>query len=202
MGAAKKRRVPPFIPVAVISLILAAGLTAVLFITSRSDEPSLLRLNQQIREILQLHTAEHIYRDIVYIGEQDSFLGFSTRDQHLLFSIRLSVQAGIDVQAEEFNVYRQPRDSRLYITLPPARIFNVDADEHSIHEYFSGGRGNAITMLSYFDEIAAVKSAAAEDARQRGILQQAEINAKTVIGNLLRSAGIHEIVFEDTRSTS
>ncbi|AFG38661.1 DUF4230 domain-containing protein [Spirochaeta africana] len=190
---AKRRKILIWLLAAVILL----GSGAVLLqqqMRSRATAAALPQLEQRIRAVLQLHTAEHLYRDVIYVGEQTRTLGFATRDQHLLFAIQLRVRAGIDL--DDSSLLLAPgRAGEIQVTLPPARILSVQADEHSIHEYFSGGRGTPITMLSYFEEIAAAKDLAAADARQRGILQQAYRNAQEIISNILELDGTARVVF-------
>jgi hypothetical protein len=161
-----------------------------------------LEIEQQIQNLLRLHTAEHIYKDIIYVGETSSFLGFTTRDRHLLFSIQLHVLAGIDVQNQPIVVSRGDsaiassgqNSGILQIELPAAEIIAIQADESSIHEFLASGRGRPLGMLRYFDEIAAAKETAAQDARARGLLEQAEANARILVKNMIAPA--EDIIIE------
>lgn len=195
MGSAKTPKVASLVTIAtVIAGLLYIGFS--IYNTLSRDVASLVRKEQQLREVLSLHTAEYLYRDVIYVGEQTRVFGFHTRDQHLLFAIQLRVRAGVDLQSPDFSIYSEGigRNRTTFVTLPPATVFSVDADERTIHEYFSGGRGLPVTMLSYFEEIHAAKQMAQQDAEQRGILTLAEGNAHTIIRNLLQASGNERIV--------
>ncbi len=151
-------------------------------------------METHIREILSLPTYEHIYRDIIYVGEEASFLMFKTVDTKLLFSIDVKVQAGIDLKK---GIELVPgKNGTITVHLPRAAILLVDADENSIHQYFLKERGKEITRLSYYDEISRQKEQIEKDAIDRNILFKAEENAKKLIKKFLTLAGFKNVVFK------
>ena len=82
-----------------------------------------------MRDLLAIHTMEHVYRDVVYFGEEESFLFIPTVDRRVLFSVNIRVQAGIDL-TDGIEVFRsEDNDSEVFVRLPPAEILLVDADE-------------------------------------------------------------------------
>ena len=118
----------------VSSMSLASGCAPI----SRTE---LVRMEDRIESLLELHTYEHIYRDLVYFGEERSFLFIKTVDRAVLFSIDISVRAGVDL-ADGVTVTADRRDpNRIYVRMPQARILSVDADESSIEEYFIRAQG-------------------------------------------------------------
>jgi len=150
-------------------------------------------VEQEVRSLLQLHTYEHVYRDIVYFGEEKSFLFVKTMDRRLLFSINIVVTAGIDLSTglEIRSDSRNP--GRVFVTLPQPVVLSVDADESSIHQYLLRERGGEISWLDYADQIAAIKQRVADDAVSRGILKRAGENARTIVAGLFTSAGFPDV---------
>jgi Protein of unknown function (DUF4230) len=150
-------------------------------------------VTRQIRSILEVPAYEHVYREVIYLGKEASFLGIRTQDKRLLFSVDMRVQAGIRLD-RGFSL--TPRGiSAVDVSLPPAEILLVDADEESIRQFFILERGGSITHTEYYDEIEASKIAIREDALERGILEKAEENARELIRGILSGAGYGEIRF-------
>ncbi len=182
------------------ALFAGAMLARRLVYAQTPSTQSIIQMEDQLKQMIQLQTAEHWYRDIIYIGEQSKILGIPTRDRHLLFGIRMKVIAGIDLKDSGFRLYR--RGGAVYAALPEARVLAVDADDSSIEEYVSAGRGKPVSMLTYFDEISGAKAVAQADAVNRGILEQAENNAKSIIRNLLAMAGAGDVRFVTAKPSS
>jgi hypothetical protein len=157
---------------------------------------NLSSLESKVRDLLALSTYEYVYRDVIYLGEEAWFIEiFKTVDKRLLFSVDVIVRAGIDLQ-KGFSVVELPgKGQAIEITLPKAEILSVDADEGSIHQYFSKEMGGAISRLEYYEEIDRKKDDIRADAIQRGILSQAENNGKKIISRLFTAAGIGEITY-------
>lgn len=172
------------------------GLTVATLLLLTSCGPSqterVLSIEQQIRDLAELHTFEQIYRDIVYLGEQRHFLFFRTMDRRLLFSVNIRVTAGIDLRRGVF-ILPGTGGRQLSVDLPPAEVLLVDADEQSISQYFVRERGGAIGWIEVGEEIDAVKERIVADAIERGILRRAEKNAREIIENLFMQAGFDEV---------
>lgn len=180
-----------------LPLAILAPLFASMMACTPVSETQLIALEDQIESILELHTFEHLYRDLVYFGEERSFLFIQTMNRAVLFGIDITVTAGIDL-SEGLSI-RPDRDERdrLYVRLPPARILSVDADESSIREYFIREQGGRIGLLEISDQLEAVKAATADDAIERGILTQAEQNGQTMVREFLRLAGFDDVIFAE-----
>lgn len=166
------------------------------------QDATTIRVEEQVRTLLELNTYEHIYRDLVYFGEERTFLGFlRTMDRAVLFSIDIRVVAGLDL-TDEFSITRDRLDpNRVYVRLPPASILTIDADEQSITEYFIRERGGRIGLLELSGQLEAVKERTAEEAIERGILTEAEENARQIISSFLGMAGFSEVEFDSGEST-
>jgi len=150
-------------------------------------------IRQQIRGVLEIPSYEHIYREVIYLGKENSFLGFKTLDQRLLFAVDMRVQAGIRLD-RGFELRSSGR-RKIDILLPPAEILLIDADEESIEQFFLLERGGSITHTEYYDEIELSKEAVREDAIRRDILHKAEENARALIRGILSGTGYREIRF-------
>ena len=188
-----KNRTLFLLPAAALFLISLAACTG-------EERLSIEDVEDHIREILTLPTYEHVYRDIVYVGEEASFLGIEslkTVDRKTLFAIDVIVQGGIDLN--EGVLLEDPGDGSITVKLPPARVLSIDADENSIHQYFSKDKRNRISFLQYYDEIDRKKIFLEEDAIARGLLVKAEENAHRLIANFLNLAGFDDVNFEVNR---
>lgn len=185
-GTAKKVLLP-LLGAAVLLTVSGCGL-------KRSDTFTQREIETRIRDILALPTYEHVYRDVVYASQETRFLGFKTRENRTLFSVEIIVQAGLDL-SRGFDL-EIPESGTAVVSLPGAEILKIDADERTIHQYFSKERGGDIERLAYYDEIDAKKTFLREDAVSRGILTRADENARTLIRNLLEFAGFEAVLFQ------
>lgn len=175
-------------------------LVAIIFMAAGCSGPrkqSIEEVETRIREILSLPTYEHIYRDVVYVGEEARFLGIKTKDKRTLFSIDVNVRAGIDF-TEGIDVSVSSEGSAA-VRLPPAKILSIDADETTIHQYFVKDFGGNLSRIQYYEEINRKKKFLESDAIKRGILVKAEDNAKLIIRNFLTLAGFKRVEFEELR---
>ena len=153
-------------------------------------------ISRHIRSILQLPTFEHVYRDVVYLDRERSFLIFKTMDTETLFAVNVRIQAGLDLR-EGFTL-EQTQDG-LRVNLPPARILLADADESSIEQYFLKEVGGSISRLDYYDEINRMKEELILDSLSRGILEKALENAKLLVTNFLNNSGFEKVIFAEDR---
>ncbi len=172
--------------VLLVSLQLAAGCAA-------QREREIEQISRQIRSILELPTFEHIYRDVVYLDRERSFLIFKTMDAKVLFAINVRIQAGIDLR-DGLSVYRAGRRG-LTVALPPAKILLADADETSIEQYFLREIGGSLSRLDYYDEINLKKDELIADAIRRGILEKADENARLLIGGFFKNIRGETVTF-------
>lgn len=152
------------------------------------------QIERHIQAVLELPCYEYVYRDVVYIADQASFLGIRHRDTQLLFAVDVRLQAGIDLQ--KGLSLTKLGGSRVKIQLPQPEVLMVDADEASIHQYFKKEFGGEISRLDYYDEISLSKERITQDAINRGILDQARTNAASLVRNVLGAGGIQEVDIE------
>jgi hypothetical protein len=154
-------------------------------------------ISTHIRSLLELPTFEHVYRDVVYLDRERSFLIFKTMDAKVLFAVDVRIRAGIDLR-EGFSVSRA-RKGGITISLPPAKILLADADEESIEQYFLREIGGNLTRLDYYDEINKKKEELITDAVDRGILERAEENARLLISGFLTTLIDEPVTFTTSK---
>ncbi len=171
-----------------IGLLVFAGCAPV----SRTD---MVRLEDLVESLLELHTYEHIYRDLVYFGEERSFLFIKTVDRAVLFSVDIRVRAGLDLSEGVVLTADRTSADRIYVRLPRARVLRVDADESSIEEYFIREQGGRIDLLEISGHLDEAKRRTEAEAIERGILEEADANAREIVRRFLEMAGFGEVVF-------
>jgi hypothetical protein len=154
-------------------------------------------VTSHLKSILEMPTFEHIYRDVIFLDRERSFLMFKTKDTEVLFAIDVRIQAGIDLK-KGFAVTRS-QSGAISVALPAAEILLADADESSIEQYFLKEVGGSISRLDYYDEIDRKKSALVNDSIDRGILERAEENARRLITSFLSRAGHEDVFFTEAR---
>ncbi len=185
-------RLSPLVPPPLVLLFIVP---LALLACSPEPEADTAELERRVRNVLRLHSYEHVYRDIVYFGEERSFLFFKTMDRRLLFSVDIVVRAGVDLEEGIEVLADSGNPERIVVRLPPTRILRVDADEATIHQYFSRDRGGDVGWLEYGAEIEGVKERVRADAVERGILAKAQTNAREMVENFFALAGFEEVVF-------
>jgi hypothetical protein len=173
-------------------------IVAALLGCSKAEPRTADSLELSIRNILEMPTCEQIYRDIIYIGEEQKVLFIKTIDKRLLFSIDIKIQAGIK-QTDEIRISlegdRDNGKTGVIVTMPKAEILLVDADEKSIEQYFIKEWGGDISRLEYYDEIKRKKEELIKEAQSGGLLDRAETNAEKLIRNFLILADVEVIEF-------
>lgn len=185
-------RLPALVALLIMPLILLS--------CAAEPAPDIPELERRVSDVLRLHSYEHVYRDIVYFGEERTFLFFKTMDRRLLFSVDIIVEAGVDLEDGIDILVDENEPGRILVTMPPARILRLDADETTINQYFATERGGEVGWLEYGAEIEAVKDRVRADALDRGILEKADENARSMVRNFFTVSGFEEVVFRPTET--
>ncbi len=173
-------------------MVLAVGAGAILGACEYRAERHSVRLQHRLEKLFELHTAETVHRDIVYIGERREILLWRFVDTRVLFSVDYRVTAGLNL-AEGVQVRRVPwRRAQLRVTLPPAKVLSVEIDESSIRQYLVHRRGRRLGWLEIAAELERVKDRVAEDAERYGLLKRAEANAAELARRVLTGAGFEQ----------
>lgn len=147
----------------------------------------------RIERLQSLVTTRYRYRDIVFFERETRILGIPSGSQEMLFAVEMEIHAGVDL-ARGFTVEMDAADpTRIYITLPAAEVLRVDAVERSINQYLIRERLTRIDWLDVADELDTAKDRNRRDAIERGILERAEIQSRSIITGLARAAGFRSV---------
>lgn len=187
------------IATALAALLLIGALVA-WWLQDREDPlPDPAAILARIESVQLLRATEFVYREVVFFDEQTRFFGIPAGQQRILFSVNVSVVAGIDLAAG-VDVRLDEAGRPVRIVLPAPRIVAIDADESSIEQYFVRERLGRIDWLEVSREVETLKERNRADALDRGILRRAEVHARAVIGEVLAAAGAPgvEIEFRST----
>ena len=96
------------------------------------------------------------------------------------------VTAGVDLTRAQ--VEKDEAEKRVTITLPAAAIENIDIDPESFVLYSEkAGLGNRLSAADFNNSLIELEQTAREKAVERGVLERAEKNARTLIGGLVGS---------------
>ncbi len=185
-----------FFPAAAVLILM----TVLLSCSGDDGNSAAEALELSVRNILEIPAYEQIYRDIVYIGEEQKVLFFTTTDKRLLFSVDIKIQAGIR-NADNIKIELSGKTgdgqkaARVYV--PRSEILLVDADESSIEQYFIKEQGGDISRLDYYNEINAKKDDLVKTAIESGLLEKADSNVQKLIRGFLELSGIHVSEFRE-----
>ncbi len=177
----------------VISFLSLMGGLVVLVTRNRESRPHpVTEVRQEITDLRTLMLAEYRYREVVYFFERGRILGVPAGRREVLFAVEIVVIAGVDL-TRGFDVSLSENQEALFVTLPPAEVLTIDADEESIEQYFATERLGRLDWLDVGDQLALSKEANRKDAVGRGLLADAEEHARRVVRELGRSAGYAEV---------
>ncbi|MFQ3621321.1 MAG: DUF4230 domain-containing protein [Spirochaetales bacterium] len=179
-------------------VLFSLGILLMLFILYRptpllSEE----EIQSSIRTLLEFPSVEYRYREILYLGEEKSFLFLSTSSKEVLFSVEVRVQAGFDLKTAPGVKKDKKNPKKVILSLPSPQILLVDVDESTLYQYFVLERGTRIRRMDYSRELEAAKEKIVQDALNRGILTDAVTYARNTLEGVLRAAGFEEVGYEN-----
>ena len=94
--------------------------------------------------------------------------------------------AGVDLTKAQ--VEKDEEKKLVTVTLPAAAIENIDIDPESFVLYSEkAGLGNRLSAADFNNSLIELEQTAREKAVERGVLERAEKNARTLIGGLVGS---------------
>lgn len=172
-----------------ITLLLAgAAFIAWPYIPFKTSPPSVSVMENKIKDLREIATVRQTYRNVIYSKNRSGLL-----TSEILFAIDYNIIAGIDLSE---GVTLDANDEGLVeVTLPPAKIFSIDADEKSIEELMTKGL-RAVKQSDYMEHIVSQKTELAKSSIDSGILIRARANAEDLLEKLFRMAGYSEVRFK------
>ena len=179
------------------ALLLLTAIALLLLACGNEPAVSPAPVEQRITNLLELHTVEYRYRDVIYYGERETLLGLlTTLDRQILFAVEIVVQAGVDL-TEGVEVLRDESNPGFaLVRIPQPEVLLVDVDEESIEQFFVRERGGRIEWNVVAAEMEQVKARVEADAVDKGILRRAEENAGLLVEELMTVAGFEEVTVQ------
>lgn len=151
-------------------------------IIGEEEEISVDTLEEDIRDMGLLITQEYMFTDAVSQSKVKTLfsltLGFT--ESSYLATYDGTVTAGIDFS--EISVIPDRQGKTVSIVMPKASIQNVDVDPASFVLYSEkNGLGNPLSVSDFNGSLIELEEKARERAVERGILEQADENARQII---------------------
>jgi len=173
--------------------VLFYFLLLLIFSSCGRQEAKIVQLNDSVERVAKMAVTEYIYNDIIFVGEKKRFFGIPISKREVLFSIKIRVEAGIDLD-KGFTAI--PDGKIVTITLPKPEILLVDADEKSLNQYYAKYFGKKVSLLFYYNEIDAQKEIIKDDAIKRGILKGARDYTIEYFKIFYSATGYKDVVIE------
>lgn len=156
-----------------------------------------------LNDIGVLVTEEYYFTEVVSFSSIKKLfkkLELGITESSFLASYDGIVTAGIDFSG--ISVTKDDAKHTVEIRLPKAEILNVDIDPESFELYSEkSGLGNPLSAADFNSSLIDLENTAADKAMERGILDRAEKNAKTVIetfvSGLVDSSEYHVRIVSD-----
>ena len=157
------------------------------------EEPVQINLSTEIQgrinEIGQLATAEYMYEITQVLEEppQELFnIQLPLPTSRSIYSYGGTIKAGIEFSQVQIDVNEETKT--VTVTMPKVIQISNEIDNDSFKLYDEKNSiFNPISMESYNKSIDALKTAAEESAKERGLQENALENAKLIITNMLES---------------
>ena len=157
-----------------------------------------------IRDLAQLTTVETVQYTIVEKGTDEGWLAWARGDSLRMFTVA-RIGAGVDLSQLTVRDINVDQNGVVDIRLPAATIQYVDPDEDAtqvlqrdVGIFTSGDPGLESDVRRIADEVLV------ENAIEKGILEEAENNARSVLTDFLLSLGYVDVSveFDDPIPTS
>lgn len=158
---------------------------------SRSESGRIVRVEKEVSaETIQggltdmglLITGEYYFTEVVSFSSIKKYwkLELKFTESAFLASYDGVVSAGIDFS--KLSVEKDESVKRIRVHVPPAQIQSVDIDPESFRLYSEKeGLGNRISVEDYNNSLLELESQARAKAEERGLLERADENARTLI---------------------
>jgi len=145
-------------------------------------------VRDSLREAGVLITEEYYFTEVVSYSSIKKLwnIDLGITESSYLASYDGVVTAGVDLTKAQ--VEKDEAEKRVTITLPAAAIENIDIDPESFVLYSEkAGLGNRLSAADFNNSLVELEQTARDKAVERGVLERAEKNARTLIGGLVGS---------------
>jgi hypothetical protein len=141
-------------------------------------------LQDGLNDMGVLITEEYYFTQVESYEKTKTILNFFTSNSNFIYSYDGVVSAGIDCSA--ISVEKDDDNQVITITVPPSEICYIEIDHDSFQMYSEKeGLWNSMSMEDYNDSLVEFEDAARKNAIQKGVLDKADENARTIIGNFV-----------------
>ena len=157
-----------------------------------TPEISMSEIQQEIRQLGELATVEYFYTNAARFSDGKTLWGIRLSEKSFVLKWDGTIKAGIDV--DEIGIEPQEESRVLTVKLPAARILSHDPDLDSVEVVDQkNGLFDPVTVEDQTKFNAECEKAMEKKALERGLLEQAQENAKEVLRQLLQKLpGIRE----------
>lgn len=147
-------------------------------------------LQDGLNDMGVLITQEYYFTDVIGYSSVKKLLKTDIQlpftESSYLASYDGVVTAGIDFS--KIKVDKDDDDLLITVSLPKATIQNVDIDPNSFQLHSEkNGLCNPISPADFNQSLVELENSAGQKALERGLLEQADINARAVVQNFVRS---------------
>ena len=143
-------------------------------------------LRDGLREMGMLITEEYYFTEVVSFSSIKKLFNIELgiTSSSYLATYDGVVTAGIDFTG--IGVEKDDAAGTVTVTLPPAQVLNVDIDPESFELHSEKtGLGNPISVEDFNASLVELEKSASAKAVERGLLDKADANARTVIRNFI-----------------
>lgn len=181
--------------IALIVLVVLLGINVFKnFNVDRESEFEVSAVLEKIKQVSQLDTVEMYFNEILDYREalkiKDFEIPFTKKS--FIFIVKAKVQAGIDLASlSEENI--KIEDKKITLLLDKATITSKEVIEYQAYAE-KDGLFNKVTNEDTLNTLNEFLLRLNKQAKDNGILQLAEDNAKVVLDNILTLVGFEEII--------
>ena len=149
-------------------------------------EISVDEIRSGLNDMGVLLTAEYCFTDVIHYSSIKSLfrIELGITESSYLASYDGVVTAGVDF--DRITLRRDDASGVITVTLPAARVLNVDIDPNSFTLYSEKtGLGNPISMEDFNASLVELEQTAEQKALARGLLDKASDNARVIVRNFI-----------------
>lgn len=178
--------------IVVLAIIAGAGFFGLQYWKNQKETPTVTTIDIQgtINDIGELATAEYAFT-ITQEFEKPSItvagaVNLPFTSSKVLYSYEGIIKAGI--QFSQIEITQNQQQKKIYVRLPPAEILSTEIDNNSLKVYDE--KYSIINRVKFSDlnsSIEEAKENAKESAKDHGLLDRANENARVIIRSTIGS---------------
>lgn len=150
-------------------------------------------IEEQVSKVLELSTVKYNYTNVVAYKDNKNIKGMNLPFTNKGFLIKYSgyIKAGIDMNNAEINV-QDPKFIEIKLDKP--KVFDNVINEEDLYIYDERESVfNKLSLQDLYDVLVDEKKKMEKEVIEKGLLKEAEKNAKEMLKSLLENMGFEEI---------